>query len=84
MTKKIITVIILSLFIGTFIFLVIYYLSNKQENPLIKVTSILKSTPTPTPQPTLPPITENSNLNEEIKTLIPKDYSEEINGLKIN
>lgn len=53
-------------------------------SPLTKISKIIKSNSAPTPQPTLPPITENSNLTEEIKTLIPKDYSEEINNLKVN
>lgn len=83
MTKKIILVILISLFIGTFVFYALNSLSSdKKASPLSKVTNILKSSPTPTPIPTFHPITENSNLKEEIKNLVPNDYSEEINSLR--
>lgn len=36
-----------------------------------------------TPEPTLPPINENSNLEEEINNLTPKDYSEEFKVFRI-
>lgn len=35
-----------------------------------------------TPEPTQPPINENSNLEEEINNLAPKNYSEEFNNLR--
>ena len=37
---------------------------------------------TPTPSPTLPPIDQSSNLDEEINKLTPQDFSEDFKKLK--
>lgn len=85
-SKTIILVIILSIIIGTGIFLLDQVL-NKKNSPLIQsaftVTDITKkATPSPTPKPTLQPLTESSNLEEELNKLNPSDYQEEFKNLK--
>lgn len=42
----------------------------------------LPSESTPTPKPTLPPLDQNTNLEEEINNLIPPDFSEDFNNLR--
>lgn len=84
--KTVLLVIILSVLIGIGIFFVDRLLNNK-EGGLIKSTQsisnlVSKPSPTPTPKPTLPPITSESNLQQEVDNLIPSDYAEEFKKLK--
>ena len=87
-SKTIVLLIILSVITGTGIFL-LDQLINRKDSPLVKsavsfanITTKPKVSPTPTPKPTLPPLTENSNLEEELNSLNPSDYSNEFQTLK--
>lgn len=88
MKKTLFLVIILSVVIGTGIFLVDQILFRK-STPLIQSALTFSNftkkptpSPSPTPKPTLPPLTENSNLEEELNILAPSDYQEDFKNLK--
>ncbi len=86
-SKTIILVIILSVIVGTGIFFADKIIKRK-ESPLIKTalnfSNVNNPTPTPssTPKPTLPPLTEKADLEEELNKLSPSDYSNEFKVLK--
>lgn len=96
--KNILLVIIVSILIGVGIFYGMKLLSPSQSSnisPLIKLNPFRKTEtaptasadprvvyPSPTPKPSLEPINESSNLEEEINKLTPKNYSEDFTELK--
>lgn len=78
--KKIITIIVISIIAG---FIIVKFSNN--SSPLVRqnVTgSNIPNPPSPSTEPTPPPIDTNSNLEEEIDKLEPKDYSEEFSNLR--
>lgn len=77
--KSLIIVTLISVLIGFGIFKLI---NNKMVHPDQIVTKQESSNLAPTPKPTLPPIDQNSNLEQEIDKLTPEDFSEDFNQLK--
>lgn len=88
--KYVFAVIIIAILIGVGI---VWLEKNYQSKSLTSITNsfannipINKSTPTPiptsTPLPTLTPITSSSDLNQEIQTLTPPDFSSDFVNLK--
>lgn len=80
MNFKIITlVIVFSVLIGFGIFKLT---NNKTVHPDQVITKQQSSNLAPTPKPTLEPIDQNSNLEEELDKLTPPDFSEDFESLK--
>lgn len=86
--KTIILVIILALFLGVAILFGISFVKGSPVSMIgttfaginEKVTPSIE--PTPTPRPTLAPLSENANLEEEIKNLKTPDFSEDYQNLR--
>lgn len=77
---KILIVFIVSVFVGLIIFKLT---DNKIPHKQQIVTNKNKALDiTPTPKPTLPPLNVNSNLEEELEKLTPKDFSEDFKKLR--
>ncbi len=76
MTKQIIIVIIAGILIGVGIIIFTQRSSIKKITPQF-ISSNQEAISTPTPKPTLPPLDENSNLEEETNNLTPKDFSQD-------
>lgn len=80
MNFKIITlVIVFSVLIGLGIFKLTNTKTVYPDQVIIRQQS---SNLAPTPKPTLPPIDQNSNLEEELDKLTPPDFSENFENLK--
>lgn len=77
--KIIVLVILISVLIGFGIFKLT---NNKTIHPDQVITKQQSSNLAPTPKPTLEPIDQNSNLEQEIDKLTPEDFSEDFNQLK--
>lgn len=80
--KKISFVVVIAVFTGFVAFLGIRIFLDKQE-VMLRVPQITKQPyPSPSPKPTLPPIGQNSNLEDEINKLEPGGYPEDFSTLK--
>ncbi|MBI2022399.1 hypothetical protein HYS97_00925 [Candidatus Daviesbacteria bacterium] len=79
--KSLVLVIIFSALIGVVIFLLIGKGDGKIIQPLTNSSQASKPE-VPTPKPTLPPLDENSNLEQEINKLDPPNFSEDIENLR--
>ncbi len=77
--KTLILVIILSVLIGIMIF---FFISLHSSNGSILSTALPSKRLTPTPEPTLPPLTPNSNLSEELNKISVPNFEEDFKNLK--
>lgn len=79
--KRLIIIVLISILIGS----IIFKLTDNKTSHVGQIVTKQESSnisPTSSPKPTLPPLNENSNLEEEINKLTPPDFSESINKLK--
>lgn len=81
-SKTLILVIILSVLIGIVIFLLTSFPFGGKASLLNVSVSNSNATVSPTPEPTLPPLTPDSNLSEELNKITPPDFEEEFENLR--
>lgn len=84
--KTLILVIIFSVLVGIVIFFLTGNKNSAIQNIVTKGQNLQniskESSPTPAPKITFPPLTKDSNLEEEIARLTPEDFSEDTKKLK--
>lgn len=86
--KTLVLVIIFSVLVGVTIFFVTGNKNSAIKNIVTKDQNLQNNTqqssPTPKPKITFPPLTKDSNLEEELEKITPEDFSESIKKLREN
>lgn len=80
MNKKVFVVIIISIILGFMIFKILN--SNSPHVDKIVRPNISQSEKSPSPKPTLPPLNQNSSLEEELDKLTPPDSTNDFEKLR--